>query len=401
MSARFGAALAYGGSRLFLVLVPLGLIPYVGGDHVADDVVLYDHWAQIVASGSFPTGDPMWQYPPLAGFVFWLGHALLPHAVLGFMAVAFAADAAIFWIFWRRGTATGSLAAVWGWVAAGFAIGPVFLTRFDVLPTLCAVVALALAARPWRSGIALGLGALLKVWPAALVLAWPRRSFGRVAATTAATGAVGLSLLAAWGPGSLSFLTEQRNRGLQIESVPAVGFVVAKMLGAPVKVGYAFGCVEVDAAGVRGVALLATVIGAAMLAAIAYARFRGRIDHAPPADVALLLVLVALVTSRVLSPQFMIWVAGVGCACLLDARTRMRPVLALLLPAAVLGQWIFPGRYGDLMLAGPVAVSAQVLRVGLLVAATVLAARQVLATSDVGGGASSDQRAREPDLAAR
>jgi hypothetical protein len=50
-------------------------------------------------------------------------------------------------------------------------IGPIFLTRFDVIPTSLAVLGLLLLARPLASGALLGIGAAIKVWRR---WPWPR-----------------------------------------------------------------------------------------------------------------------------------------------------------------------------------------------------------------------------------
>lgn len=370
MVARVSVVLGWAVSRAILVLIPLGVIAYPSGDRVADDVTLYAMWSEIIGSGAYPTGDPMWQYPPLAGFVFWLGTSLTANPLVGFELLALFADAAVFGVLLTRGLRTGRLIGAWTWVIGGAAIGPVLLTRFDIFPTLFAVLALLAAARPVRAGVLLGVGTLLKLWPILLVITWPRRRLPPLLAAVAATTVGGMLVLATHGPGVLSFLSEQRNRGLQIESVGAAPFVLARMIGVDVPAEYRFGCMEVATRSASIVALIVSLVGVVGLAVIAYRRFRGALDPVPVADLALTVILVSIATSRVFSPQFMIWVAGIAAVCLLNPRTLMRPVIALLLPVAVLGQCVYPALYGQMITGAPLGASLQLLRIALLIAAT-------------------------------
>jgi hypothetical protein len=55
-----------------------------------------------------------------------------------------------------------------------------------------------------------------------------------------------------------------------------------------------------------------------------------------PYDAALAAVLLFTATSRVISPQYLIWLIGLAAVCLTVRRTTQRPVAALLLLAATL-----------------------------------------------------------------
>lgn len=371
-------------SRLLLVLIPLGLFPYPSGDRVGDDVTLYASWADVIATGHYPIHDPMWQYPPLAGFVFYVASIISRSPTTGFMALALIVDAAIFIALIRASKGSGRLVGPWTYVVAGAAVGPVLLTRFDLFPTLLVVLALIAATRPVRAGIMLGIGALLKVWPIFLVIAWPRRDLGRCLAATLATGMAGMALLSLWGPGLLSFMNEQRERGLQIESVGGGLYVLAQMLGVDMDTAFRYGSLEIDAVGAAFVATVMTLAGAAGLLLIGYRRLRGKLEHVPVADVALVVVLISIASSRVFSPQYMIWVAGVAAVCQLDPNTRMRPIIWMLLPTALLGQIVYPGLYGQMATGVLGGSSLQVIRVGLLLAATIWATVLVVRGSPQG-----------------
>ena len=362
--------LVFGLTRAWLLAIPFGLIPYLGGTLVINDVTLYEQWAQVLQSGRFPVGDEMWQYPPLVGPLFALGALIPPDPRLGLMLLMLAFDALTFLVLMRRAARGDSLEGPWTWIAAGMLIGPVWLTRFDVVPALFAVLGLLAVARPVRSGAFLAVGALLKVWPALLLLAVPRRGFGKALVGFVATAATILLTLVLRMDGAASFASEQKARGLQIESVPAWFFLVAHHLGWERTFVYRYGAMEVSAPGVEAVALAITVLGAIGLVALAILRLTGRFDRANPADIGLVVVLFSMITSRVLSPQYLIWVAAIAAVCLLDPTTRMRPVIIMLMPVAALGQILYPMHYNWLMSDEWNGLALQSARILLLVVAT-------------------------------
>lgn len=363
---------AFAATRLWLLLIPFGLIPYLGGTLVINDVSLYAQWAPTLQSGRFPVGDQMWQYPPLVGPLLAAGALIPPDPTLGLVLLMLAFDAATFGVLLRQHLRGGSLEGPWAWIAAGMLIGPVWLTRFDVAPALLAVLGLLAVNRPVRAGALFAVGALLKVWPVLLLLSVPRRGFPRSLLAFATTSLTILAVLVVGMDGAGSFAAEQRARGLQVESVPAWGFLVAHHLGWTRHFAYQYGAMEVIAPGVAVVALLVTVATVLGLAALAVLRWSGRLDHAAPADVALVVVLFSMITSRVLSPQYLVWLAAIAAVCLLSPATRMRPVIVLLLPVAALGQVLYPMHYDWLLSEGLTGLVLQSIRILLLVAATAL-----------------------------
>ena len=365
-----GPTVAFALSRTWLLLIPFGVIPYLGGTLVINDVTLYTQWAQLLTAGQFPVGDEMWQYPPLVGPMLAIGSLIPPDPTWGLVLLMLIADAATFLVLMRRVSRGGAIEGAWAWIAAAMLIGPVWLTRFDVVPALFAVLALLAVNRPSRAAVFMAVGAMLKVWPALLLLSVPRRRLGRAVAVFLATSTGILLTLMLTMQGAASFASEQRARGLQIESLPALPFLVGHHLGLERDFIYRYGAMEVQAPGTTTVAAAITLIAAAGLAFLAWARLTGRLDHARPADIALVVVLFSMVTSRVLSPQYLIWVAAVASVCLLDEHTRMRPVIVTLMPVAALGQILYPMHYDWLLSDGLSGLALQTLRLLLLVAAT-------------------------------
>lgn len=369
-------------TQVLLLAIPLGLIPGAAGAPTINDVKLYGIWSRLLVDGTFPVHDQMWQYPPLAGLVFAASGWLPGPPGYGFMLLATLCSATILAVLlWagRRLAPSQRLVPAWTWALGCLALGPVLLTRFDVFPTLAAVVAIIAARRPVAAGVWLAAGALLKVWPALLLLAWPRRSLGRLAAGFGAGFAAIATALWIWsGPGSWSFLRGQSGRGLQVESLGGTAYLVAHALGFDVGTTYRFGSTEVDAAYAGVVAAVMTIIGAMLIGLIAWKRLRGDLESVPIGDASLALTCVFVATNRVFSPQFVIWLVGLGAVALLDYRTRMRAPILLILGAALAGQIVYPMWYPDLLMGAWYAVLAQVVRVALIVAATALCMREIL-----------------------
>ena len=357
-------------TRVLLVGALTGLIPYPDGPSILNDVKLYSEWSSLLVTGRFPIGDDMWQYPPGAGVVFAIAALLGSNPVAAFTLIALACDLATLAVLTIAGRRRRvGLDAAWAWVVGGLLVGPVWLARFDVVPTLAAVVALVLIARPVASGAAAAAGTLLKVWPGIMLIALPRRALpkgilGFILMSAAILGGVLL-----WSTGGVSFLGEQGARGLQVESVGALPFMVWNIF-TEVPTEFRFGAVEVDVPVTIPLGLAITVAGFAVLAVLGVLRLIGRLESSAPADVALVALLVSIVTSRVLSPQYDVWIVGVAAATLLDPRSRARPVVWLLVPTLIVTQIVYPFAYGSFLNGDWWAVLLQVLRIGFLLAAT-------------------------------
>jgi hypothetical protein len=348
-------------------------------DNVIGDVRLYSLWSVLLSSGRFPEGDPFWQYPPGAGAVFLAARIIGPDPVSGFVLLALMADAAILVMLVaacrsRPGTWFGP----WTWVIGGLAIGPVLLARFDLFPAALAVAAILLVRHPGASGAAAGVGALLKVWPILMIACIPRRQLPRALIAAVIVVGVGLVAAQAWASGSASFLGEQGARGLQVESVGALPYLLAGAVGFEQEIVLRFGAFEVVMPGVELVGISITVVGVALIASIGILRLLGRLEGAPAGDVALALVLVSIATSRVLSPQYAVWIIAVAAAATCDIGSRLRRPTLLLLAMAAVTQVVYPWAYGSLLEAQAYAVTLQLARVALLLVATAMTIAAVI-----------------------
>ncbi|MCF8554959.1 MAG: glycosyltransferase 87 family protein [Candidatus Nanopelagicales bacterium] len=372
-------------TRVWVLLSGFGVIFYPGSEFLFSDVRLYDWWAGNIADLHFPINDPMWQYPPLAAVVFLAGYLIAGNTV-GFVFLATTADLAIFALLTQRGRQQANSKPATIWVIAPIVMGPIILGRFDVFVTLAAVVALLYVGQARRFGIAIAVGALLKVWPLLLLLATPKGSAVRVIAWFTATFVLGSLLLSLWWDDSFSFIGGQRSRGLQIESVGALPYQIWNAGPSTVTSAFQFGAIEVVASGTQVVSLVITLIGLSLLGVLFYWKVSGRLHDANPADVALLAILVSIVTSRVLSPQYMVWIFGLLAVCAFSPQVNFRKIATLIFMSAGIGQIIYPWWYVNLQQGGVLAVGAHTIRILTLIWATALVWKNIQVISQKNPG---------------
>jgi uncharacterized membrane protein len=392
-------------TRAVLLMFTYNVIPYISHGDIVGDVKTYNRWSQVFSQGHFPQGDPQWQYPPGAAFVITLPRLLRSATGLSyysaFYALALAADLITFVLLlyrcWhtaeRRATARADYTGAWAYIAAIFMLGPIVFGRYDMIVTMTAAVALVVVlpgtTGTWRArGAAIGVGALLKIWPAAVAVGLPKRVDGRRALLWAVLGlAVPTLGLVAFLPGSLGFLTGQQDRGLEIESVLATPFLIARRFGYSGTIRHQYGAFEITGPGVAWVAVLCELLTVAGFAWLLWWRRRadllpGRWSTGLYYDAALVAVLVAIVTSRVLSPQYLVWVVALIALCLTLAPLETGGTVLvgpcwLLLTAISLTQLEFPLLFPRLIHGGRFAAWIVTGRNVLLVAATLWAARSL------------------------
>ncbi|MFD7325821.1 glycosyltransferase 87 family protein [Streptomyces sp. NPDC059875] len=373
-------AVTRAGMALLLLRDSLG----VGG--VGREVyVLYQQWYRQFAQGAFPVDDVTWQYPPGAGLVI-MSPGVLPWLTYfqAFVALTLLADAAIA-LALALADSDRVTHGAWVWVCGLPLLLHLPLVRYDVQVTALAVLALlalkSRSAQGHRLGGALAaVGALVKVWPVLTLIGTPRGRTTRDAWVSAAvTAAALLATLGLLFSHSFGFLRQQGGRGIQIESLGGTALALAKATaGWPGTVQYRYGAYEYVGpyvSSVGRVALLLTVLAFVWL--VLWRVCARTWNAATPLDAALAAVLLFTVTSRVISPQYMIWLLGLTAVCLTSRRTVMRPVALLLLPAAALSSLAYPILYDEVVAATWPGVAVMVVRNGLLLAAALLAARRL------------------------
>ena len=318
-----------------------------------EDVGTYETWSHVLTGQhAFPAG-PGWQYPPGAALVMLLpriGPGTYGEAFVGLMLLFDLAGLGALALLGRR---SGNYVGVWVWLLAMPLIGVYAVLRFDLVPTVIAVVALVVVhRRPGWFGALVGIGAAIKLWPVVLLFAeWDRRRLTR-AALAALAGAALLFAASALAFGDpFGFLSGQSDRGLQREAVATAPWLLSQIVGgtAP-QLEVHYGSWEIVNSGTEALtAALKWLSLAVLVGAAVWWRYRGRAIRAGRADLGdatvsrdfvFTIVLLLVVTSRVLSPQYMVWLLGLAAVVLSAGTARLaRPawivVAATLLTTAV------------------------------------------------------------------
>jgi hypothetical protein len=343
---------------------------------------LYFRWYGVLSHGSYPSGDHLWQYPPGAGPVL-LSPALLPTLTYfqAFVTLTLVTDAVITAALARAGTRPGrSLRGAWLWTAALPLLLHIPLARYDVQVTAFAVISLLTLSRSTRvCGAFAAMGALVKVWPALALIGTPRGRTTREAWTSAViTATVLLAALAVLFDNPFDFLRQQGGRGVQIESLGGTVLGVARHAGWPGRARYQYGAMEFVGPHVPLVAAASLALTVASLGLLLLWRMRARRwTPATPYDAALCAVLLFTVTSRVISPQYMVWLLGLSAVCLTARHTTQRPVAALIVAATAVSSVVYPAMYGEVIASTWTGCLLMLVRNGLLAAAAALSFRRL------------------------
>jgi len=272
-----------------------------------------------------------------------------------------------------RGARRRGVLAAWWWLAFLLLTGPVALARLEAITAPIAIIAVRLLLeRPAIAGALLAAAAWMKIWPGALLAAAVvtlRARWRVLASGLLATAAVLLLWLALGSRGELlGFLTGQTARSLQVESLLAAPWLVAVALGAPgaeIVWNQELITFEVSGPGVAELAAWSTpllLLGAIVVLLLGVlARRGGALAALTLTSLGLAAVLV--VTNKVGSPQFTVWLAAPVVLAILLARRRgsMRDARASL-PAVIglviagLTQLVYPSGYDLLLEAQPLMV---------------------------------------------
>jgi hypothetical protein len=302
-----------------------------------EDVNNYEAWSHfLTAHQAFPGGDA-WQYPPGAGLLMLLPRAVSVGYGEAFVGLMLLIDLAGLLLLARLARRSGNDTGVWVWLLGIPLLGAFAVLRFDLVPTVIAIAALLVVhRRPGWFGALAGLGAAIKLWPVLLLFGeWDRARLLR--AVLAAVGTVALVLVVstiAFGD-TTGFLSHGGDRGLQEEAVASIPWQLEQIVsGEPYHREIRFGAWEIATPAADSVAaLLRWVTLAALAAAAAWWRYRARAIRAGCAQLAeaavsrdfvFTVVLLVVVTSPVLSTQYMVWLLGLAAVVLSAGSTRLQ-----------------------------------------------------------------------------
>lgn len=346
------------------------LLAYVGVEVMPGrtfwDVDLYRSWmAMGLLSGQWPLSDGPWVYPagaavPMLAASLGGTTSTVSYAIAWSVVITVMNAAAVVMLLRHPWGVRG----VWWWLAFLLLMGPVGIGRLDavIVPMLLAALLVALR-QPRIAAALLTAGAWVKVAPGIVLLPllmMARRSWrGIVGAAVAVTAAV-VAITAAVGglPEVLSFLTAQNGRGLQIESVAATPFIIASRYDPSVVLGFNYDIITWEVTG-GATAAVASFMGVLLpLAAVAAAALlwflRPGTDQAPAVlqqyvtRAAMLLMALLIVTNKVGSPQYVVWLAAPVAVALGVGLPRWRATAILTLVIAGLTQLVYPFHYGQI-----------------------------------------------------
>jgi hypothetical protein len=338
------------------------------------DLQLYRYWMWLgVHVAQWPGLDAGWVYP--AG-------AMVPMLVAGIGGLGYGSGYAIVWslmvtaldaaalaVLMRR---RNGLAGAWWWTAFLLLLGPVAMGRLDAVVAPLVVVALLWGVdRPAVASFLLAVGAWIKVAPgvllAPLFLA-ARRPWREVVVPAAALSAVVVGTVVGLGGGAqvFSFLFEQGARGLQIESIGATPWLlvavfttrIQRFMNQDINTWEIYGPGTAQMAALLGVLFTVAIAAGAVLLWWRRERLGRRLwtDRTERYELlvrgAMLLTLAMLVFNKVLSPQYIGWLAGpvvVAVALGLPGWDRTR---RLVLVVAGATQIVFPWLYAQITYGG-------------------------------------------------
>jgi hypothetical protein len=378
------------------VLLVVSLNPRLYSAAVFGDARFYAAKVERIFQGEVPYHDVAIEYPPGS-----VPFTILPGLVVGTGAgyrLAFACemvlvDAVGLWAASRlaRIVDQGRRRIPLAYVLAMVAMGPLLLLRFDLVPAVCVLLAAAMAAegRPGWAAAALGYGTAAKIFPGVLApllvlglvpaMGWGRSLLRTVPPFLAGFGLTVVPALLLSVRGTADSVLFHVQRGVQIESLWANAIALLDLFGGPqARTVTSFGAYDLTSSVSDAAKLLSGVATLAMLAGAAWLVWRRsrRLGGLGPADWAgafAIGVFAFVLPTRVLSPQYLVWLCAPMVALVVVLAGRR--ALWTLVAAALVSQVIFPFRYSQLRRLYPFDVGLLTLRNLLLVVACVLVVR--------------------------
>jgi uncharacterized membrane protein len=334
-------AVAYGG--LFSHAYPGDVGTYAG------------YGRALVHHGRIPYRDFYDEYPPGSVPLFalpaliWDAHYVLVFKLL-MTACGLGFTVCASWTVNRLGLSAWRLGPI---VLAPVLMGPVFLNRYDPLPAFLVSLALValLRGQELLPGSLLGVGTALKLYPAVFLPVAVRRvrSVTRAGIAYVAAGAVLFLPFFALAPGGVGFsLWTQAKRHLQIESLGASVLLAGSKLGIH-HVGWIRGkpgSIDVGGALADSVGVLSTVLAVALVAAAAWAFWKGPDDDERMVTAWAAAIGAFVIFGKVLSPQYLTWLVPL-VPLAAGRRGRQAAILWLAVLAITQLEYLGGGRYGQ------------------------------------------------------
>ncbi|MGH3144391.1 MAG: glycosyltransferase 87 family protein, partial [Rubrobacter sp.] len=350
-----GACL-YWGLHVLFARLPADLV------EGSNDLAIYRQTGEALLRGEIPYRDFFLEYPP-ASLPAFVPPALISDSRTAYINL-FASEMALVLVATLVLTCLTAhrIRGIWGWPVPGLTFAasalllyPVAVSRYDAVVALTLAVAALCATLGGRylllAYASLGFGAAAKLVPAlaTLPLAFLRRRVVRGYAVFFATLAIFLGSAVILGRGRfLQSLAYHADRGLQVESLAAS---VLMVLGRVEGIAFEYGAFEVRGSGVDLAVALSLPVTGVVLALTVLAMYRGhragelRGDAFPRYAAALILAF--MLGSKVLSPQYMIWLLPL-VPLSFGGRTGAG-ISVVFLAVCLATTLIFPTHYADLL----------------------------------------------------
>ncbi len=368
------------------------------------DISIYFVDASKLLSGLLPYRDFTFEYPPFSLILFGLPRMITSSDTL--YTTIFQYEVLVFDIIglllvFDIGRRLGRPS--WGpllvYTLCVLAVGPIIIQTFDIAPAVMTLAAIYLfwLGKHKTSWAMLALGALTKIYPIViapifLLIYFKNRQFKHIRDGLVVFCALCLIIVLPFiilGSDSiLSLVDYHSQRGIQIESTySAIILVLAKMGFTSVQTELTFGSSNIVSPAANVLAKYSTYITALSLLIVywfIYRQMKPGNSHFINLGVYALLVLVtAIATSKVLSPQYLVWLIPIFPIICSRWRT---PILTTFVIVGALTYYIYPLAYDELKLFQATTVATLFVRNILLVLLAVLAVvslRRIKATESV------------------
>ena len=344
---------------------------------------VYEPWSRQALGGQGIVGitEP-WVYPHLALVPMVLAHGFtwIAGYVVAWAVLVTICDALAFGVLIGRARSTGRWLGGWYWLVFIALLGPVGMYRLDGITVPLALAgSLWLVGRPWLGSALLAAGTWIKVWPAALIaaalIAVRRRMPILGGAAVVSALIIALVVAAGGAPHLFGFVTDQTDRGLQLEAPVSAFYLwraVARIPGSFIYYDRDLLTFQVAGPQVDLVIALMTPVLVTAVAAVAaiggYKAWRGASFAVLYPHLGLALVLAFIVFNKVGSPQYLTWiVAPLVLGLVIERRRWWKPAVFALVIAG-LTFWIYPVTYDGLLLAQPWPAALLTVRNAMLLA---------------------------------
>ncbi|MEE2522933.1 glycosyltransferase 87 family protein [Pseudarthrobacter sp. J75] len=350
------------------------------------DTFIYREWAAAGFDDNRLSGGPSpWVYPILALVPLFLAGIAGPGPYFFLWVLMIVVlDAIALGKLTDWGRNHKAIAAGWWWLSFVLILGWLGFARVDGLTAPLVLIALAYGVqRPFVAGVLLAIGTWIKVWPAAVMLSLFTvvRNRLQVVLPGVVVSALVVVLAASHGslPKLLNFLTQQGERGMQLEATfttPWLWLSVLNIGDSHMYMNTDINSMQVDGPGTPLMAALMQpllIVAALLVAGLTFwalhngNRFGG-VDRTELLLAGSLTMATAFVVfNKVGSPQFMVWLAPAVAVGLAHSFREWRVPAAMLIIIGLATFCIYPLFYDALSHNNPVMALVLTLRNVLLV----------------------------------